>query len=79
MQLAQLRRDSEQSDRVFAAEQKARGRQFALGIVTTAMAIPITAITTYGPDNGLIATGIAWVGLVAVNAVHALGIRRPKR
>ena len=35
MQLAQLRHNAEQSDRAFAAEQKGRGRQFALGIVTT--------------------------------------------
>ena len=79
MQLAQLRRDADQTDRAFAAEQKGRGRQFALAIVTTVMGIPITAITTYGPDNQLVATGIAWVGLVAVNVVHALGLRRPKR
>ena len=79
LQLAQLRRDSEQSDRVFAAEQKGRGRQFALGIVTTVMAIPITAITSYVADNEVIVTGMAWAGLVAVNVVHALGIRRPKR
>jgi hypothetical protein len=78
MQLAQLRRDSEQSDRAFAAEQKGRGRQFALGIVTTVMAVPITAITTNSGGYELMSTGIAWVGLVAVNVVHALGLRRPR-
>jgi hypothetical protein len=76
MQLAQLRRSTEQSDRTFAADQKGRGRQFVLGIVTVGVGIPITAITSHTPDSGLIATGIAWIGLVAVNAVHALGLRR---
>jgi hypothetical protein len=79
MQLAQLRRDSEQTDRAFAAEQKGRGRQFALGLVTTIMAIPITAITSYVADNEVVVTGMAWTGLVAVNVVHALGIRRRQR
>ena len=79
MQLAQLRRESEQSDRAFAAELKGRGRQFALGVVTTAFGIPITAITMHGTENGLIATAIAWGGLVAVNAVHAFGLRRRRR
>ncbi len=38
------------------------------------MAIPITGIA--GEQTGLIGMAIAWTGIVGVNAIHALGIRK---
>jgi hypothetical protein len=49
--------------------------QPALGFVSVALGIPITAITVSSGDGGIVATAIAWAGIAAVNL--AAGRRRP--
>jgi hypothetical protein len=55
-------------------------RQLALGIVSAAVGVPITAISLAVPESdgvGLAAMLIGWGGLVGINAAHALQSRRP--
>lgn len=53
------------------------GNSLALGIVSLGTAIPLSAIASSGGDSmtGLV---VAWVGIVGVNAAHALGRRRSR-
>ena len=56
-----------------------RKRQTALGIVSTVMGIPITAITLAVPPDGdtkLASLVVAWAGIVGVNIAHARQSRR---
>jgi hypothetical protein len=76
----ELRHEAELDRRRDAAEQSGRGRQFALGIVSVVMGVPITAIAGHAvQQDGLTAIAISWLGLVGINAVHALGLRRGRR
>jgi predicted TPR repeat methyltransferase len=61
-----------------AQSERARtgGRQLTLGIVSLGCGIPITAIAASLAD--LPGLAIAWVGIVGVNAAHALS-SRPRR
>lgn len=46
--------------------------RFALAIVSLALGIPLTAIAAHYSEFGLI---LAWVGIIAVNALYAWGGR----
>ena len=76
----ELRHEAELERRRDSVEQSGRGRQFALGIVSVVMGVPITAIAGNAVEqDGLTAMAISWLGLVGINAVHALGLRRNRR
>ena len=52
-------------------------RQVALGIVSSVVGIPISAITLAVPEgSGIAALVVAWGGLVGVNVAHAWQARR---
>ena len=74
---------AEQVHATLAERQQDRGRekereqrQFVRGIVSLGTGIPITAIA--GGIEGLPGMVVAWVGIAAVNAAHALS-GRPRR
>jgi len=76
----ELRHEAELARQRDSAEQSGRGRQFALGIVSVIMGVPITAIAGNAVEqDGLTAIAISWLGLVGINAVHALSLRRNRR
>jgi hypothetical protein len=75
---AELRQQAEQANRVLAAEQSGRGRQFALAIVSMVMGIPITAISASEVDPSIIGIAVSWAGIVGVNWVHARSLRKRK-
>lgn len=75
----ELRHEAELERRRDSAEQSGRGRQFALGIVSVIMGVPVSAIATHADANSMPALIISWAGLVGINAVHALGLRRGRR
>src|SRR5215216_8169876 len=52
-------------------ERSSRTRQFVLGLVSVVMGVPITAIAGDITEPGVLGVGIAWAGIVGVNAVHA--------
>lgn len=52
------------------------GGQLALAIVTTALGVPLTAITTAFGEGGLLAFVIVWAGIVLVNVAGAVSRRR---
>ncbi|QZY27662.1 hypothetical protein [Nocardioides coralli] len=57
----------------------AGSRQLALGIVTGAFGIPVTAISLAVPEGeatGLLAMVVGWAGLVGINVAHAVQTRR---
>jgi hypothetical protein len=56
------------------AQEAAGKRQLALGIVSLGVGIPITAISAAIAD--LPGLTVAWLGIAAVNAAHALQGRR---
>ena len=60
--------------RILAAAQAAGQRQMVLGFVSLGTGIPITAISA--STAGLPGLITAWVGIVGVNAAHALQSRR---
>ena len=53
-------------------------RQLALGIVTSVMGVPVTAISLGADQGGLAALLVGWGGLVGINVAHALQ-SRPRR
>jgi hypothetical protein len=73
---AEIHREAELAKQIAQIEQSGRVRQFVLGIISLVMGIPITAITANDTHPGLVGVGIAWAGIVGVNAVHALSSRR---
>ena len=76
----ELRHEAELERRRDSAEQSGRGRQFTLGIVSVIMGIPVSGIATAAGDgNTLAAMVVGWAGLVGINAVHALSLRRNRR
>ena len=65
--------------RAQAAHASAGPRQLALGIVSLAAGIPITAITLAVPENAelsAISLFLAWAGIGTVNVAHALQARQ---
>ncbi len=66
------------SHRATTDQASAGPRQLALGIVSCAAGIPITAISlaVEGGATGLAAMIVGWGGLVAVNFAHAVQSRR---
>ncbi|MQA82289.1 MAG: hypothetical protein GEV10_28145 [Streptosporangiales bacterium] len=52
------------------------GNQLALGIVTTAIAVPLTAIVAVGAGGGVLGAIIVWIGIAIVNIAAALSKRR---
>jgi hypothetical protein len=75
----ELRHEAELERRRDSAEQHGRGRQFTLGIVSVIMGIPISGIATAVEGDSLAALVVGWAGLVGINAVHALSLRRNRR
>ena len=61
-------------------DEEARKRQFVLGIVSLGVGVSITVVpvVTNGAD-GLVATLVAWAGVVGVNVAHAFSVRRTDR
>lgn len=51
------------------------GNQLALGIVTTAIAVPLTAIVAVGAGGGVLGAIIVWIGIAIVNIAAALSKR----
>jgi hypothetical protein len=59
-----------------------RIRQFVLGIVSVGVGVPITIVPTVAaPDgtSGLPAVLVAWLGIVGVNAAHAVAVNGARR
>ena len=73
----ELRYQAEAAQRLESSERSGSGKQFALGIVSLSLGVPITAITATGMESGsLTGMAIAWAGIVGVNVAHALSIRK---
>jgi hypothetical protein len=75
---AEVYQESERARQVARTEHSGRVRQFVLGIISLTLGVPITAIAALNTDPGLLGVAISWGGIVGVNAVHALSIRRRK-
>jgi hypothetical protein len=74
----ELRYQAEVASSDVREERSNRTRQFVLGLVSVVMGIPITGIAGEVSDPGVLGVGIAWAGIVGVNAVHAWSNRRRK-
>jgi hypothetical protein len=75
----ELRRQGQVESHAEAAERTSRTQRFVLGIVSLGAGVPITAIGASYVDPPLLGVLISWGGIVAINAVHALGGRRGRR
>jgi hypothetical protein len=75
---AEVYQESERARQAARGEQSGRVRQFVLGIISLVMGVPITAIAAENTEPGLIGVAISWAGIVGVNAVHAISVRRRK-
>ena len=73
---AELRQQAQLTEQAAASEKQARTHRFVLGIVSVGAGIPITAISATNVEPGLLGVAMSWLGLVGINAVHALGDRR---
>lgn len=73
---AQLEQQQGRAQSEAEAERMTRNQRFALGIVSLGAGIPLTAIGANLIEPPLIGVLISWGGIVAVNAIHALGSRR---
>jgi hypothetical protein len=62
-----------------AGGEGARIRQFALGVISVGVGVPITIVPMVAADNGLPAVIMAWLGIAAVNAAHASTVNGPRR
>jgi len=77
LRAGELRHEAEVARQLEGGERTARGRQFALGIVSLVMGVPITGITGAAMESGnLIGMAIAWTGIIGINVGHALTIRK---
>jgi hypothetical protein len=74
----ELRHQTEVANSSVLQERGNRVRQFVLGLVSVVMGVPITAIAGDVTEPSLLGVGIAWAGIVGVNAVHAMSGRRRK-
>lgn len=68
------------SDQVALQQQRSsdvsggRVRQFALGIISLGVGVPVTIVPMVATDNGFPAVVVAWLGIVGVNAAHAAAV-----
>ena len=51
-----------------------RVRQFALGVISLGVGVPVTIVPMVATDGGLPAVVVAWIGIVGVNAAHAAAV-----
>jgi hypothetical protein len=58
------------------SERAGRGRQLSLAITSMVFGVPITAIAATQVEPSLFGVAVCWAGIVGVNAIHALGLRR---
>lgn len=65
-----------ESRRATPEESGLDGNQLALGIVTTACAIPLTAIVAVAAGGGVLGAIIVWIGIAIINVAAALSKRR---
>ncbi|MCW2737366.1 hypothetical protein [Nocardioides sp.] len=56
-----------------------RVRQFALGVISLAVGVPVTIVPMVATDNGLPAVVVAWLGIVGVNAAHSAAVNGSRR
>ena len=56
-----------------------RIRQFALGVISLAVGVPVTIVPMVATDNGLPAVVVAWLGIAGVNAAHAAAVNGRRR
>ncbi|PKH40506.1 hypothetical protein SAMN05192575_11588 [Nocardioides alpinus] len=56
-----------------------RVRQFALGVISLGVGVPVTIVPMVATDNGLPAVMVAWLGIVGVNAAHAAAVNGTRR
>jgi hypothetical protein len=54
-------------------------RQFALGVISLGVGVPVTIVPVVAADGGLPAVVVAWLGIVGVNAAHAAAVNGPGR
>lgn len=72
---AELRMADQRGTVAERVDASTRTQRFVLGIISLGTGIPITAIAATQVDPGLVGVGVCWAGIVAVNAVFALGNR----
>ena len=72
---AELRQQAQLTEQAAASKKQAPTHPFVLGIVSVGAGIPITAISATNVEPGLLGVAMSWLGLVGINAVHALGDR----
>lgn len=73
---AELRQESSLAQVEAEQEKSARSQRFVLGLVSVSAGVPITAIAATNVDPSAVGVVVSWLGIVGVNAVHALGGRR---
>ncbi len=56
-----------------------RVRQFALGVISLGVGVPVTIVPMVATDGGLPAVVVAWIGIVGVNAAHAAAVNGYRR
>lgn len=56
-----------------------RVRQFALGVISLGVGVPVTIVPMVATDNGFAAVVVAWLGIVGVNAAHAAAVNGSRR
>jgi hypothetical protein len=78
LRAGELRHQAEVANSSSRVDQAGRTRQFVLGIISLGVGVPITAISATNTDPGLIGVLVSWLGIVGVNAVHALS-NRPRQ
>lgn len=54
-------------------------RQFALGVISLGVGVPVTIVPMVATDNGFAAVVVAWLGIVGVNAAHAAALNGSRR
>lgn len=62
-----------------ADEAGGRVRQFALGVISLGVGVPVTIVPMVATDGGLPAVITAWVGIIGVNAAHASAVNGGRR
>ncbi|HSU02816.1 MAG TPA: hypothetical protein VLK03_09725 [Nocardioides sp.] len=56
-----------------------RIRQFALGVISLGVGVPVTIVPMVATDGGLPAVVVAWLGIVGVNVAHASAVNGRRR
>lgn len=73
---AELRQQASTTELESVERASARRQRFWLGVASLTAGIPISAISAATVDPGLAGLGVAWLGIVGVNVVHAWSSRR---